>query len=178
MTDITASRNIIQNEETRYRAAVSESTLTRVGASLNHVMFKQHDKHTFNFNGPYSVALGVGNDGMYIFNVDMEITYISMSNIVKGTSGVTSLDIHWLSGGGTDNGSIFSTKPSMDVTTPNNAYFLRDVVNSTTIATAAGVTIPTFTKTTFSAGDAIRCDLDTVMTNAQNLSLNLYFRPT
>ncbi len=178
MTQITEKRNIIQIEETKYRAAVSESTFTRVGASLNHVMVKQHDKHTFNFNGPYSIALGVGNDGLFIFNVDMEITFISMSNITKGTGGSTTLDIHWLSGSGVDNGSIFSVKPRIGVGSPNNAYWLKDVVNKTNIITSTDSTTPTFTKTTFNAGDAIRCDLDAVMSAAENLSLNLYFRPT
>jgi len=157
MTDITAQRILIQEEETDYKSAVSEALLTRVGATTNFIATRQYDTKQFELNGLYRKGVGVtGSDGVFPILFDMEIIAISMWNRRVGTSGTTTLDLDWLSGSGTVVGSIFSTRPAFNTNVGNNAYMIRDVLNGVTVkAPASGATIPVLSKTQFNAGDAI-----------------------
>jgi hypothetical protein len=179
MTDITAQRILIQEEETDYKSAVSEALLTRVGATTNFIATRQYDTKQFELNGLYRKGVGVtGSDGVFPILFDMEIIAISMWNRVNGTSGTTTLDLDWLSGSGTVVGSIFSTRPAFNTNVGNNAYMIRDVLSGVTVtAPASGATIPVLSKTQFDAGDAIRLTIDGAMVGAEDAALYIHFRP-
>lgn len=177
MASIPDAKADIQSEETAVNAAVSEATLTRVGGGINFHNNRQHDIIDWKFNGRYQQGSAeVGLDGLYVFLFDGEIVGLSMGNIVAGTSGTTTVDIHWFNGSGSDQGTIFSVQPSISSAAPNNAYLWTNLVDATSNS-GAGLTIPTFSKTEFSKGDAVRLDLDASMASAENLVVNLYFRP-
>lgn len=178
MADISPARRNVQIEETAYRAAVSEATFTRMGASVNFINNFQHYEFKYTLNGPYAKGVGQANlDGIRPFLFDSEIVGFSMSNAVSGVSGTTEIDVEWLSGGTTNNGTIFSTNPTIDSTSANNSYMLLDVLNSSTIVEPTGHTVPVFSKINFDQGDALQLNLDTSMLNPENLSVFIYFRP-
>jgi hypothetical protein len=178
MTDITSARINVQQEEVAYRASVSENTFSRIGSSINFINKRQFDVHELKLNGPYQIGVGLtGLDGLYIFPGDGEIVAMAGYNLINGSSGTTTIDIHRLTGPGVDAGSIFSTKPSFATTAGNDAYFLEDFLNSTTVVTGTGITVPVLNITDFNAGDALRIDLDAAQNNAENCGLAIYFRP-
>ncbi len=177
MSDITPSRNIITVEETKFRAAVSESTMTRIGATNNFIHTYQHNAKEFFLNGRYYIGnASTGIDGMYPILFNTEIIAISMFNLEVGTSGTTTLDVHWYDGTGSDQGTIFSTKPSISSTASNGSYMIKDLITPTDFG-GTGLTLPAFNKTTFNAGDALRLDLDSAMDNARTCGMIIYFRP-
>lgn len=177
MTDISDARNIIQEEETRYRAPTSESMFTRMGAANNFIMNRQYDTHSFFINGNYTKASGqTGLEGLYVLQFDIEIVGVSLGNLVPGASGTTTFDIHLIDGGGTDQGSIFSLKPSITSTAGSNAYAAENYPQSVS-QTASGVTLPTLSGVNYDQFDAFRFDVDSAMLNAENCFFNIHFRP-
>ena len=178
MTDITAAKNNIQVEEVDFRSSVSEATFNKIGGAINFINSKQFDSHSFNFNGRYALGVGVvGADGIFPILFDMEIVGLTMFNRVSGTTGTTELDIEWLNGSNSNQGSIFSTTPKIDSTSSNYSYLIRDVLNSTNVELPTGATAPVFSKTSFSAGDALFCEIVSAMSDAEDCSLLLHFRP-
>jgi hypothetical protein len=177
MTDITPSRINIQSEETAYKASVSEATLTRVGASTNFVNRYQFDSHAYNYNYLYKKFEGVvGADGVFFCWCPVEVVGCAMWNRVTGTSGSTTVDVHSYTGA-SDNGTIFSTKPSIASTATGGTYFIYDAIDNTDIITATGITPGRFSTTRFAAGTALVAILDAAMPGAEDMCFRLFYRP-
>ena len=178
MTDIVDARTLIQSEETRFRAPNSESMFTRVGGAINFINNRQYDSHPWHLNGPYSLfGNAEGPDGVFPVLVNIELFGYLLYSGESGTAGTTTLDIHRLSGGGTDNGTIFSTKPAVDSSSANGSYTFIDIINSIDYSVPTGHTKAIFSTVQFDAGDALRLDIDGAMTGAANLNFQLLFRP-
>jgi hypothetical protein len=179
MTDIAASRRNVQIEETDFRSAVSEAVFQKTGGSINFINDRQLFYYNFNLNGTYAGAAGqTGLEGFMISVFNFEIFSIGVNNTVQGSSGTTTIDIHLIDGGGTDQGTIFTVKPSVTTTATNNAYAVRRFLPSVSdVVTATGITLPTLITTSFDAGDAFRFDVDTAMLSAQNFSITIGYRP-
>ena len=178
MAEVTPSRNVIQVNDVKFRSSISEAVGNKLSASINHIFYYQTDRHVFNLNGPYSLGAGsIGTDGVFIFPFDAEIVAFDYYNGDTGTSNYTEVDVHWLSGGDTDEGTIFSTKPKVETTAADGTYTLYRVSDSTTVSNPTGHTLAVLSKTTFAAGDAIRLDLDFAMLGANNFQLAFHFRP-
>ena len=178
MTDIAPARRNIQIEEVQYRASVSEFTANAIGGAVNFINEKQYDSHRFQLNGTYSLGAGsTGTDGAYICLFNMQILAISIFHGRQGTSGTTTLDIHWLSGGSTDEGTIFSSKPTINSSAVDNSYSLYDVSTASDIVLPTGFTSPSLSKSTFNQGEALRFDLDTAMSGAKDVNITIHFRP-
>lgn len=177
MVDVSKARRNVQQEEVKYRSSVSESTFTKMGASLNFINDNQYDSHGFYLNGGYTKAAGVdGLDGNFICMFDMEIIGISFFNTVAGSSGTTEIDLSWLDGSESVQGSIFSTLPAIDSTAGNNAYGAINIIDATN-STGTGITLPVLSKTEFNQFDAIRFDITQAMSGAENCGINIHFRP-
>jgi len=177
MAKVTPARIDLQQEELSYRAAISEGTFTRMGSSVNFINERQAQPLTFFLNGPYQKAAGqTGLEGLYVFHFDVEIVAVAVGNIVAGSGGTTTLDVHRLTSSGTDAGSIFSVKPSITTAAPNNAYAISNLIDATSQA-SAGITLPTLSTTEFDKFDALRVDVDSTMTQAENCFLIIHFRP-
>ncbi len=179
MTDISPSRQNVQVEETDFRSAVSEAVFQKTGGSINFINDRQLFYYNFNLNGPYLAAQAqTGLEGFMISTFDFEIVSIGVNNTIAGISGTTEIDVHLIDGGGTDQGTIFSTKPSVDSTAGANAYAVRQFLPSIVdVQTSTGITLPSLTTTSFDAGDALRFDCDTAMPAAENFSITIGYRP-
>lgn len=178
MSDITPARKNVTVEESKFRAAVSEAYSFKIGASVNFINGFQNNRHAWHLNGSYSSGVGSqGPDGIFVFLFNAELVGISYYNNTTGTSGSTVTDIHWLSGGDTDNGTIFTTPPTVSSSAANNTYFLKDLISDTVIYQPTGFTEAVLSKTTFNQGDALRLDLDNAMVGANNFQVILHYRP-
>lgn len=173
MTDITDSRNFIQEEETRFRSPLSENLLNRVGAALNFVMNRQRSVYMFEFAGPYRPLNG-GEGGVFGMTIDQEVIGISGRVRNSGASGSTVVDLH-LEQNDIDQGSVWSTKLTIPATGGVSTFFI-DFAGATSQATA-GITLPTFTTRDFSQYDTLRLDLDSAASGANDLIINLEYRP-
>ena len=178
MTDVNLARENIQIEEVQYRASISEAVGTKLGGSINFINEKQYDTHSFLLNGPYALGAGsIGTDGIFPVLYNMELIAVTFFNVTAGLSGTTTLDVHWLSSSGVDQGSIFGTKALIDQSAANNAYAIKGIKSDIADSSGTGIALPTMVKTEFDAGNALRLDLDTAMFQANNAGLLIHFRP-
>ena len=176
-TPVADSREELLIEELQYRASISEATAQKIAASVNFVNNRQFDKHSWNLNGDFSLvqASEVG-DGVFICQEDMEIVGYSLFIGTNGTSGTAiTCDLHKIQYDGTDDDSIFSTKPSIDDTADDETFTHSNIrVDEHLVPT--GHTKGVFNTTEFDRGDALRFDLDESLGGAEDLQLTIYFR--
>lgn len=119
MSAIPGARNILQQQECQFRSAVSQSTLTRMGGSIN-AMLSQTVNFQWNANNIGSNSLSSAGSPHYgfdgIFRVEFDLTVIDTVLSVACPNGVSSgnaqLDIQYKLPGGTI-ASLFSTVPSI-----------------------------------------------------------------
>ena len=167
-------KSYIDELETRYRAAVSEATIQKMGKMINFLGHRSYDTKAFFLNGRYGGASAQnGVDGLYVFPFDCEIFNIYIFNNVAGSSGTLELDIKKSTDPAGAFTSIFSTTPKITSAAGN---FVWIGVGET----LAGATAPVLTSSTISvnAGDAVRIDLIQAQAgNAENCGLIVYHRP-
>jgi len=175
MTDITPQRLLIQIEETRSKAAVSESTMTRMGAMNNFLALKECSQHDMNLNNAYNIIAtpNLAIDGFLTFPFNFEIVeaYI-FSGSSTGSGGTTNLDVKWKPQASGSYASIFSTTPKFaGGTAPAFG-------SANTTFADTGFTSPVLSKTQFNANDILRFDLLGAATGDVNGAyLKLFIRP-
>ena len=173
MADITASRKMIQQEETAPQAAVSESTLSRVGAGINFINTKHYYNHDFNLNGFYAnVPVQNGIDGFLTYPFDFEILDVVLkTGDSAGASGTTEVDLKWAPLNSNTFASIFSTTPKY---VPAAGAHMSWKTGSSVV----GTTAPVLSKTQFDAFDIIRLDLlQKIDTTVDSLYIKVFIRP-
>ena len=178
MAEISDARKNIQIEDVQFRASVSEAVGSKLGSSLNFVNNRQSDQHSWNLNGDFSVvqASEVG-DGVFICQEPMELVGYALYIGTNGGTGTSiTCDLHWISSDGTDNGTIFSTKPDIDLTAADGS-FTHSNTRAADNAVPTGHTLGIFSKTDFDRHDGIRLDLDLSTGGASDLQLIIFFRP-
>ena len=154
MTDITPSRQIIQYEETRFRAAVSEATAQKIGGSINFFLENVYEQKSWFLNGQYNVLSipFVGIDGMEFMFTNALLIDAFMFVRTAGSGGNTSLDLKYATTPGGSFTSIFSTPPSINYQAGNFTWV--NVGSSVPNTTA-----PVLGTTLLTAGTAMRCDI-------------------
>lgn len=173
MSDIPSERKMIQIEETKPQAAVTESVMSRVGAGINFINKAHFYVKEFCLNGKYNITVpNLSVDGAFTYPFAFEIVEIVVkAGSVIGSSGTTEVDLKWKQEVGGSYVSIFSTTPKW---TPSAA-----ADSSVRIGvTRTGWTAPVLSKTQFAAYDLIKLDLLQAITGDVNtFSLTIYTRP-
>ena len=177
MADVTPSKKNIQQESVRFRGSISEAVGFILGAAINFINNFQMDKHSWHLNGDFSLvqASEVG-DGVFICLENMEITGYAVYNGVSGFDQNTIIDLRWISPDGTDNGSIFTTKPEVAPSAANRSYSSSNIANGGS-EEPTGHTLGVFSKTQFDKFDGIRLVLDQAGGGASDLQVIIFFRP-
>ncbi len=140
----------------------------------------------FAINGSYSgFAPEVGIDGLYIIPFDLDLIGVVMWNLVAGSGGTTTLDLHRFTAPNVDAGTIFDegssgVRPKIASTAAANSYV--GFIGTTSIGGGTGMTAPVLTSAATSLsldqGDALRIDMDAAMTGSpENCGLVIYFQP-
>ncbi len=177
MTAITSSKSVIQQEDTAYRRSVSESIMTKFGATNNFIGDFQTDIKEFKLNGSYSVATGIAFfDGVASFFFNSEIVGINFYNGQAGSSGTTEFDIQWKNTAGVTQGSIFSTTPKIASAASDESIGFRNLTTTTDIG-GTGITLPVFSKTEFLEGESIFFELASGMISAVNCGITIFYKP-
>ena len=192
MADLTPLRRNVQIEEVQYKAAVSEATFQKLGASVNFINYYQYKHFEFGF------IKAISNSGNPTYNTftaplvisDVEpfptaaqIMAITLQHNTAGSGGTSELDIQWATQNSNTWNSIFSTTPKATSAAPTDAQW-DSIYNDATASfssvatTPAGCTVPVFSKTTFAAGDRLRCRAVTLQTGTPNgFTMRIYWRP-
>ena len=182
MTDVVPSRQIVQQEEVRYRSAISEFTAFKLAQLNNHNAKKLYSIHSWHLNGFYALASGsTGPDGIFFLNHDIRIVGIGVYVNQVGSSLTTTIDIHKLTGGGVDAGTIFTTKPEVDTTAASGSYthvrYDSETNAEDILQLPTGHTKPVFSGFDFLAGEALRFDIDTAMLGSEGFQVSLMYIP-
>lgn len=176
-TEVIPARETIYTDEISYKKAVTENTWTKFGGGINFINQRHHERKTWILNGTYTAVAVAGLDGIWVVPFDMDILYFAMGNVTAGTSGTTEADILRLTtpGGGTT--SLFSTTPKITAAAASNTYMLKDILVPANDVNPVGTTLPVFTTTQLNQGDALRFDLIQSMVGAQNVTVEIHYRP-
>lgn len=195
MADITMAKANIDQNETKYGAAMSEATFSKIGGSINFINGSHSYRHTWNLNGKYTnVSSGDVLDGLFVFMNDVEVVGFSMSTAVSGT---VSVDILKLDNPADTSGTtIFKTdetnegRPKLHDDDGNLSYLAMSLIDSggaaqSTVAAAgnqfakdSNAVLPVFSTTEFSQFEAIYLQVyGTPSGDGEDLSVNIYFRP-
>lgn len=177
MVDVTDARKNIQEESVRSRSSISESVGFILAGAINFINKRQNDKHSWHLNGDYSqVQASEVGDGVFICLENMEITGYSIYNGRSGTGQNTIVDLRYISSDGTDNGSIFSTKPEISPSAADGSFSSENLLNGGS-EQPTGHTLGVFSKINFDKFDGIKLALDQSSGGAEDLQVTIYFRP-
>lgn len=177
-TKVTPQRRDFYVEELDYKSSLSENLFTKVGEATQFINDKQLLHHEFKYLGRFVGIAGGGEDGVLAVPFNYDLAGLAVHLKETGTSLITTIDIHHISANGTDNGTILSTKINIDYSEPNGSTFFVNLLDSSSSAPASSnSSLPVFSSTTFNAGDTMRVDIDANASNAENLSIHLYYRP-
>jgi len=179
MVAVTDARAIIFEEETQFRSSVSEALLTKMGGQSNFINNRQFDTHKWDANGRYSLfTILTGFDGKFAFLFNVEVIGYSLAIATTGTSGGPNIfDIHFYTGGDTDAGTIFSTKPSVTTGAADGSQSIILLDPATDLQLPTGHTKGVFSKTTFLAGEALEAQIDSTAVGTRNATLSIMYRP-
>lgn len=183
MADISPLRRNVQVAEVAYKAAVSESTWNKIGGAVNFINEYQYKHFEFGF------TLAVASSGNPTYNIftaplvisdleafptDSEIVGIALYHGVSGSSGTTELDIQWAASNSGTFATIFSTTPKVTSAAASGVQF--DTFGNAT--TPSGCTVPVLSKTTFAAGDVLRCRAVSLQAGTPNgFLMRIFYRP-
>jgi hypothetical protein len=178
MTQITPSRELIQEEEVSYRSGVTEGTFFRFGSVVNLHSLKQINQHSWHLNGRYQLLPFVGPDGVFSFTEDAEIAGYLLTLGTTGSSGTNEVTVNQIN---PDTGavisSIFSVNPSVTSAAADGSVSQLRTRDNTILSQPAGHTMGAFNTLLFSAGDTLRLDTVTSAGGARNLQLTIMYRP-
>lgn len=177
MSDVPASREMIQVEDCTYRSAVSEAMMLKVGGQCNFLNTRHIETREFCLNGIYNgVVPNLDIDGGFIFEFDAEIVDIFIKNRTAGSSGTTELDVKWKPQGSGAWTTIFDastggvTPKITSSAAAGEACGIGDMV--------AGFVAAVPTKTKFVARSMLKCDLLQAMAgNPTGAVLVVHYRP-
>ena len=177
-TEVTPSREILFIEETDFKSGVVESTIQKISAVSNHIVKYQYDTHKWDANGRFSLfTINEGFDGKYPVLFDMEIVGYALGVKTTGISGTSTFDIHRYTGGDTDAGSIFSTRPAVVNTAADDTQSIIRLDPASDLQLPTGHTKGIFSLTELNAGDALEARIDAAADGGRNATIALMFRP-
>lgn len=173
--DITPARNNIQVEEASYKAAVSEAVGSKIGGAINFINSYQNKQFFMGLVGPFSGLTTPYTDvgTQEVFERASEIVNVFIRFGDSGTSGTNEFDIEWAADNSGTWASIFSTTPKVTSAATDNGVFDANAVSTL----PSNCTAPVLSKTTFAAGDKIRCNVTSISSGASDFVIVIHYRP-
>lgn len=173
MAEVTPSREIILEEETDFRSPVSEAVAQKQAATSNFISKYQTKAFSYKFLG-YFRALSLPEDGGRGLIFNAEIVGLSGILLNRGSSGTTEVDIRYYRAG-VDQGSILSTTLQIQ-----NGAGVAQFHTETEDASSSNTNVsqmPVLSVTNLDQGDYLVAKLSSNAVDAQNLTLDVHYRP-
>jgi hypothetical protein len=173
MADLVPERKMIQVEETKPQAAVTESVMSRVGQGINFINTKHYYVKEYCINGPYNIIVpNFSVDGFFTYPWSFQITdiIIKLGDVV-GSSGLSEIDLKWKPEASGTWQSIFTTTPKWSsLADPDSSIRLG--------VSRTGWTTPVLSKTNFNAYDQLKLDVLQALDAPNNgVFINIFTRP-
>jgi hypothetical protein len=172
MANIPPARSFVDENDTKYKAAVSEATLYKVGATNNFIIERQNNSREFVINGAYGVigTPNLGVDGIIRYAYDWELVDIYIFNGETNVGGgSTSLDVKWKPFSSGSYASIFSSIPFF--TSASASFETCGIGQSKT-----GFSAPVLQKTQFNAYDQLRIDILSALSGGISCGIGITWR--
>jgi len=178
MSNLPEARTDIEIEEVSFRSSVSEAVMQRIGQAVNFINRRQHQIHSFNYNGLTRLFIDVvGADGVFPCLFDMEIVGLSVFMRRGGSSGNCIINMEYFSAPNVNGGGIFTTKPQISSLGGDFNYLIYNALTETSEEIGTGFTAPEFLKTQFDKGDVINCVIESAMPDSEDLMIMIHHRP-
>lgn len=172
-TLITPERKDIVSEELDFKSGIAERTWFKIGSAINFINAKTNKAFDFKFLGPFA-PLTFPEDGAKPEIFNFEIVGFSGMLFDRGSSGTTELDIRQFRAG-VDIGSILSQNIVITSGAGISQFFTEFLTPNSDFT--AGVTLPVASVTILNAGDSLAPKLISNSLGAQNLTVNIHYRP-
>jgi hypothetical protein len=176
--------NRLLSEEVDFKSGLTENLFTRIGGDINFLANRNAYIFQWELNGRIASfstgTFGLNIDGLKPVPYDLEIESIFYSIGVVDGAGTTNVefDIHKYTGGDTDAGTIFTTRPKIDDTAASDTYTMYRVSDANTLANPTGHTLAVLDGgVTLNEGDALGLQIDNQDTGYNSFSLILSCRP-
>lgn len=167
-------RKNVELPETVFRAAVSESTAQKLGASINFINAYQHSEKQWFVNGQYNLLTipFTAIDGLVLMEFNAEIIDAFLFVRAAGSSGSTEMDVQYATTPGGAFTSIFSTKPAIN-------YAAGDYAWTYVGAAFSNTTAPVLSTSLLNAKMVLRANITSAQsgTTAKGCGLVLHYRP-
>ncbi len=183
MTDIVASANIIQQEETDFRSPTSENLANRMGASINYSLKRNAQVLELHGEGWHRLTQISDYQGFKYIRRNSAINAYVLSNQINGSAGAISVNAEVYDESGVSLGNLFSTAPSIDSAVDTGGaegrYSVgRYVEDSTDINSGTNKVVGTLNFTTLNEGYFLRFFLVSVQTDGAGFNFQLWLRET
>lgn len=184
MTDIVASANIIQTEETDFRSPDSENLKNRMGASINYSLQRNAQVLTLNGEGYHRLTQLSDLQPLYYIRRDSNINTYVLSNRINGSGGTDiKVNAKVYDESGTLLGDLFSTAPSINSAIAGagveGRYSVgRYVEDSQDINAGTNKVVGTLGFTSLNEGYFLRFYLESVQTDGACFNFQLWLRET
>lgn len=156
---------------------VSEALFNKVAQETRFINEFQTYEKTFRFNGSFSVATGITYfDGAADFFYNSQITGLAFRVGKTGSSGITTFDLRYGDQNNVDQGSIFSTLPTISSSAVDGARGFQSFTTGNSFI-PTGVTAGVFNKTEFLEGEFVYGVLTTGAIEGFNCEVKFFYRP-
>lgn len=178
MAAISVNNTNILTEETQTKAAVGESVAQRIGGANNWHNNYSRSVMVFEAAGTFSSfsTSQLTDVQVHMRTHDFSIASVSMLIVESGTAGTIECDVRYIRDQ-VDQGSIFSTRPSISFNAGDFSYVAREIPFSglgseTTGSSTAGTkTLPVLGTTDFNAFDIFTMDITSTGTSSASVQL-------
>jgi hypothetical protein len=180
MADVTPLKQNLQEEDLKSGAAASESTMDKVGSSVNFWNNYYEGGRFWIINGPYDITSVPDNgiDGWVPCPFDMEIFGVFFAGFESGTSGTSEIDILKYPVGGGSPVTIFTTRPAAPASVGDDFIIQTEEIPSYSIVRqTVGTTAPVLVSTQLDKGDALKLNWVTKAVGGAGLTVGLFMRP-
>lgn len=183
MTDIVASANIIQQEETDFRSPDSENLKTRMGASINYSLKRNAQVLEVDGQGWHRKTQLNDLQGYHYIRRNSAINTYVLTNQINGSADTISVNAEVFDENGVSLGNLFSTPPSIssaiDTAGAEDRYSIgRYVEDSQDINSGTNKVVGTLNFTSLQEGYYLRFFLVDVMVDGAGFKFKLWLRET
>jgi len=175
MSEVSPKKQDICTEQIQEGSIISEAGQRLLASNLNFHNERNLKEHRWNLNGTYKEGEASYIDGHLVSPYNYSIASISIYNYIDGNADSTEFDLEYIDVNGVNQGSIFSTIPSVSSGNGNHYHYMLRVVDDVELVGSGTITKPVFLKTQFNAGEAIILKLNLGMVSAEDLTVVIHY---
>lgn len=174
MSVLEGEKKFICEEQVQAGSIITEAGQKIIARGINFSLERALKIHAWNLNGAYSLGVGSYVDGILTSPYNYSIESISIYQRKDGVSGNTQIEIDYIDVNGVNQGNIVNviTLPSGKGDLFHYMYLPQKDIE---LVNAGEIAKPAFSKTQFSAGEAIILKVNTAQVSASDLHITIHY---